>query len=136
MASGGFVRVGVWARILAMVAAAVPAAGALAQPACAAATASKRIALVIGVSLYDSVNALPNTLSDAQMIGDTLKTLGFTVRMLVDPSRKDLVSAVDAFQQDSKGSEAAVVYFAGHGGRSPGSTTCSPRTPATSPSIR
>jgi len=115
MASGGFGRVGVGARILAVVVASVLAAGALAQPAWAATAASKRIALVIGVSHYESVNALPNTLPDAQMIGDTLKKLGFTVRMLVDPTRKDLVGAVDAFQQDSKGSEAAVVYFAGHG---------------------
>jgi uncharacterized protein len=81
----------------------------------ASAAAAKRIALVIGVSHYQSVNSLPNTLPDAQMIADTLKKLGFSVRMVVDPTRKDLMTAVDALQQDSKGADAAVVYFAGHG---------------------
>jgi TPR repeat protein len=89
-------------------------AAALQAPA-ALAAAPKRIALVIGVSHYEMVNALPNTLPDAQMIADALKKLGFSVRMVTDPTRKDLVAAVDGFQQQSRGAEAAVVYFAGHG---------------------
>jgi TPR repeat protein len=86
----------------------------LPQPSLAAA-AAKRIALVIGVSHYDMVNSLPNTLPDAQMIADALKKLGFSVRMVTDPNRKDLMAAVDGFQHDSAGADASVVYFAGHG---------------------
>ena len=110
MAAGGTLRKQARTLILALT---VLAASIVAQP--AAAATAKRIALVIGVSHYESVNALPNTLPDAQMIGDALKKLGFSVRMVIDPTRKDLLAAVDALQQDSKGSEAAVVYFAGHG---------------------
>lgn len=111
MASGGFVREWVRTRLAAM--AFLLAACVLSAPAWAA--PSKRIALVIGVSHYEMVNALPNTLPDAQMIADALKKLGFSVRMVTDPTRKELMAAVDALKQDSQGSEAAVVYFAGHG---------------------
>ena len=109
MAAGGSIRKRARVRILAMT---LLAASAMTSPAWAAA---KRIALVIGVSHYETVNTLPNTLPDAQMIGDTLKKLGFTVHMVIDPTRRDLMAAVDSFQQESKGSEASVVYFAGHG---------------------
>jgi TPR repeat protein len=81
----------------------------------ALAAQQRRVALVIGVSRYETVGALRNTLSDAQMISDTLTKLGFSVRLLADPRRADLVSAVDAFQKNAEGADAAVVYFAGHG---------------------
>jgi hypothetical protein len=110
MAQGHSVRFAHRLRVAALAAVSMLALGA-GTPAAAA----KRIALVIGVSHYQMVNSLPNTLPDAQMIADALKKLGFSVRMVTDPTRKDLVSAVDSFKQESQGAEASVVYFAGHG---------------------
>lgn len=122
MAAVGLVRG--WGPVRSLAAAVSLTVLALAAPAWGA---PKRIALVIGVSRYETVNKLPNTMADAQMIGDTLKKLGFTVNLLVDPQRKDLVTAVDAFQKDAQGADAAVVYFAGHGAEVAGVNYLFPR---------
>jgi len=115
------VRGGVRIRCFAIIAL---ACGLMATPAWADA---KRVALVIGVSRYQMVKQLPNTLPDAEMIGDALKKLGFTVKMVIDPQRKDLAAAVDAFQHDAQGADAAVVYFAGHGAEVAGVNYLFPR---------
>jgi hypothetical protein len=44
-----------------------------------AAHAEKRVALVIGNSAYQAVPKLPNPDSDARLMSDTLKSLGFFV---------------------------------------------------------
>ena len=102
----------------------VLACAVLATPAWATA---RRVALVIGVSRYETVRQLPNTQPDAEMVGDTLKKLGFTVNLLIDPQRKDLMAAVDAFAHDSQGADAAIVYFAGHGAEVAGVNYLFPR---------
>lgn len=77
--------------------------------------AAGKIALVVGVGRYETGGALANTIGDARLVGDALRKVGFTVNTLADPSRQELVTAVDAFQRQSEGAEAAVIYFAGHG---------------------
>ena len=74
-----------------------------------------RVALVVGVAHYQSVNPLKNTVGDAQLVGDALKKLGFTVTPLFDPQRKDLVAAIAAFAAQASDADAAVIYFSGHG---------------------
>ena len=121
MRTGGSLRVGQWTRSLAL---GVLAVCALAASAWSAPT---RVALVIGVSRYDVVGSLPNTQADAQMVADSLKGLGFNVRLVMDPERKDLVAAVDQLQKDAKDADAAVVYFAGHGAEVAGVNYLFPR---------
>ncbi len=86
-----------------------------------------RVALVIGVAHYESVNPLKNTLADAQLVGDALKRLGFTVTPLIDPARKDLAAAITVFAQQARGADAAVIYFSGHGAEVAGVNYLFPR---------
>jgi TPR repeat protein/uncharacterized caspase-like protein len=83
--------------------------------ACAPAWAASKIALVVGVSRYAAGGVLRNTVGDANLVGDALRKVGFSVTTVTDPTRQELVAAIDALQQQSQGSEAAVIYFAGHG---------------------
>lgn len=85
--------------------------GLIAQGAFAAA----RVALIVGVSKYDKVPSLANPAKDAKLVQQTLQKLGFQVTVLTDPTRAALVEGLGAFEEAAQGSEAAVVYFAGHG---------------------
>ena len=80
-----------------------------------AAWAAQRVALIVGVSKYDKVPSLNNPAKDAKLVQATLQKLGFTVRMLNDPTRADLIEGLGLFEEDARDSEAAVIYFAGHG---------------------
>lgn len=79
------------------------------------ALAAGRVALVIGVSRYEKITTLANPAKDAALLKQTLEKLGFKVRALSDPSRSDLVEALGAFEEEAKGADAALVYYAGHG---------------------
>ncbi len=80
-----------------------------------AALAANRIALIIGVSKYEKVPALTNPAKDARLVQATLQKLGFQVTMLNDPSRVQLLEGIGAFEEQAKGADAAVIYYAGHG---------------------
>jgi len=77
--------------------------------------AATRVALVVGVSHYEKVQALTNPAQDAKLMQQTLQKLGFQAKLLIDPSRTELVEALGAFEEQAKGADAAIVYFAGHG---------------------
>ena len=77
--------------------------------------AAQRVALIVGVSKYDKVPSLNNPAKDAKLVQTTLQKLGFQVTVLTDPSRASLIEGLGAFEEAAKGSEAAVIYYAGHG---------------------
>jgi uncharacterized caspase-like protein len=84
--------------------------------ACQPAFAAKRVALVIGNASYRNVERLPNPANDAAAVAATLKAAGFDV---VD-SKLDLDAAgmrhvLREFADQSRDSDIAVVYYAGHG---------------------
>ena len=82
----------------------------------AASAPVRRVALVIGNSHYKAVDQLANTANDAKLIADTFKTLGFSdVRLLLDGSKEQMSSALQALAHDAVNASWAVVYFAGHG---------------------
>ncbi len=81
----------------------------------ASAWAAGRVALIVGVSAYEKVPTLANPAKDARLVQQTLQKLGFTVTMLSNPNRIELLEGLGAFEEASKGADAAVVYFAGHG---------------------
>jgi uncharacterized caspase-like protein len=80
-----------------------------------AAWAAQRVALIVSVSKYDKVPSLANPAKDARLVQQTLAKLGFQVKVLADPSRIQLIEGLGEFEEMAKGSEAAVVYYAGHG---------------------
>lgn len=77
--------------------------------------AAQRVALIVGVSKYDKVPSLANPAKDARLVQTTLQKLGFQVKVLTDPNRAELIEGLGDFEEAAKGSEAAVIYYAGHG---------------------
>jgi hypothetical protein len=83
---------------------------------CQPAFAEKRVALVLGNSVYQNVAPLSNPVNDGAMIAAKLKEAGFDV---VD-SRHDLPAAetrraLRDFADAARDADIAVVYYAGHG---------------------
>ena len=79
------------------------------------AVAAVRVALIVGVSAYEKVPVLANPAKDARLVQQTLQKLGFTVTVLTNPNRVQLLEGLGSFEEVAKGADAAVVYFAGHG---------------------
>lgn len=77
--------------------------------------AAQRVALIVGVSKYEKVPSLANPAKDAKLVQATLEKLGFKVQVLQDPNRLQLIEGLGAFEEAARDSEAAVVYYAGHG---------------------
>jgi hypothetical protein len=87
----------------------------LSHPALAA---PSRVALVIGISQYSSVPSLTNPQMDADAVSRALRDDGFDVTELVQPNelgRATLFASIKAFRAKATGTEAAVIYYAGHG---------------------
>jgi len=76
--------------------------------------AQERIALVIGNSNYE-ISPLANTLNDAQDITTTLEELDFTVTIVIDADRKEMIKAIRAFGKSLDKETVALFYYAGHG---------------------
>ncbi len=82
------------------------------------ARAEQRLALVVGNSAYTKVSALPNPVSDAKLIADSLTRAGFDVTVALDVTQRDLKRAVRDFSQklESTGPDGVgLFYYAGHG---------------------
>lgn len=76
--------------------------------------AAERTALVIGISNYQFVTPLKNTVKDADAIAKALKSLDFNVVTVMDGSAAQIEKALDAFAFASETADVALVYFAGH----------------------
>ena len=81
----------------------------------ASAHADKRVALVIGNSAYQNVAALTNPINDANAIAASLTRLGFTVTSQTDLGFDGMRRALRDFSSAARGSDLAIIYFAGHG---------------------
>ena len=82
---------------------------------CTPADASNKVALVIGNAGYRNVPALTNPQNDASAVAGALDRLGFSVTRLTDATYDRLRRAFLDFGRAARGSEMAVVYYAGHG---------------------
>lgn len=81
-------------------------------------TVEPRIALVIGNAHYENAMKLANPANDAELIGSTLKKLGFDVILVTDAEQKKMQRAVIEFgdRLAKAGPEATgLFYYAGHG---------------------
>jgi uncharacterized caspase-like protein len=83
---------------------------------CSPAWAEKRVALVIGISKYQSVPRLVNPARDADAMSVLFKKAGFDV---VESGRdlgiSDLRKSIRLFSETSRDADISVVYYAGHG---------------------
>jgi len=79
------------------------------------ALAAEKIALVVGMSQYQSVTTLDNTVNDARGVSDTLAGIGFQVTTLLDGTGAEFRAAIDEFAFRSETADLALIYFAGHG---------------------
>jgi TPR repeat protein len=77
--------------------------------------AGDRIGLVIGMSQYDNIPDLKNTVNDARLISETLNGIGFKVTTLMDAPMAELMDTIDDFSFRSETADLALIYFAGHG---------------------
>jgi len=73
----------------------------------------KRLALVVGNAAY-SVSPLANPANDAADVAAKLKKLGFEVILLTDKTKKQIEQALDYFNNNTKGYDVALFFYAGH----------------------
>ena len=94
----------VWALFLAALAAAGP-------------LAAERAALVIGNGAYrgGGITELANPGNDARAVAGKLRGLGFAVMQGLDLDEDAFWSKVEEFAAKTKGTEAALLFYAGHG---------------------
>ncbi len=83
-----------------------------------AGAADRRVALVVGNARYLNAPLLDNPANDAQLIAQTLQSLGFTLvgggaQLNLDKAGFD--RAVRSFGQALQGADIAMFYYAGHG---------------------
>ncbi len=86
-------------------------------PACHAAP-ERRVALVIGNGAYRHVNALRNPDSDARLMAETLRRLGFSLvggAAQLDLDRAGMEAAIRQFRAAIAPGAVAFFYYSGHG---------------------
>lgn len=76
---------------------------------------SKRVAIVFVYADYYAAPALPGAERDMARVAGALRSAGFTVQTLLDPTSDALEAALDALERDSADAEAAALYATGHG---------------------
>ena len=79
------------------------------------AAAQKRLALVIGNSMYMYGGILSNPENDANDIGRKLQQLGFDVMLFNNLDQKNFKKAIDDFGMNLKSYDVGLFYYAGHG---------------------
>lgn len=75
----------------------------------------RRVALVLGNSVYKNMPSLQNPKNDAADVETSLKSLGFETVMATDLDRAAMNSAIDRFSRLVPGANVALVYYSGHG---------------------
>jgi len=81
-------------------------------------TTERRVALVIGISAYQSITTLTNPINDAKLMAATLRDLGFTLvggDALTDLDKPTFDRVIKEFGASLKGASAGLFYYAGHG---------------------
>ena len=81
----------------------------------APALSSKRIALVIANSAYETAGVLKNPGHDANAIADKLRNVGFEVFEKRDLKHAELEATLFEFGKRARKADWAMIYFAGHG---------------------
>jgi hypothetical protein len=86
----------------------------LAQP--SAPRMEKRVALVIGNDRYLYVPPLKTAINDARSVQSVLQgRYGFETTLLLNATRSQIVSALNAYRRDLGADSSLLIYYAGHG---------------------
>lgn len=75
----------------------------------------KRIAYVIGNGDYTKLSKLKNPVNDAILMGNTLKDLGFEVRIDTNLTYRRMNQSLREYMDTLRQFDVALLYFAGHG---------------------
>ena len=75
----------------------------------------KKVALVIGNGAYAGNNALANPTHDATRMKETLQSLGFHVKVLLNGDEQGMKSYIKEFVNEAVQADIALFYYAGHG---------------------
>ncbi|MBX4940699.1 caspase family protein [Rhizobium binae] len=75
----------------------------------------RRVALVIGNSVYKTLPSLPNPANDVEEVANTLRSAGFDVTIGVNVDRIGLEDTVRRFLRSTNNAEAGLIYYSGHG---------------------
>lgn len=83
----------------------------------AGATATDRLALLIGNSRYETATPLRNPENDIEVVARSLEAVGFSTTKIANADRNAVLAAIDTFAATVKKADRPVVmvYFAGHG---------------------
>ncbi len=76
---------------------------------------AERVALVIGMSAYQNVPVLNNTINDAERIAAKLQEVGFSVTLATDKTQAEILDIMDTCSFQAETADLALVYYAGHG---------------------
>ena len=79
-----------------------------------AASAGKRVALVIGNNRYPRPLDLDNPVNDATDIYGKLVKLGFDAELKTDLNKPEMEAAISEFEQKASKANVALLYFSGH----------------------
>ncbi len=77
-------------------------------------SAQNRVALVIGNGAYRNA-PLRNPVNDARLMRNLLRKAGFSVTIVENARKNELINAIRSFGRSLKNSDAALFYFSGHG---------------------
>ncbi|MDD9942735.1 MAG: caspase family protein [Myxococcales bacterium] len=90
----------------------------------------RRVALVVGNGAYSHIGSLKNPPNDAQLMGRTLRSLGFAVTVVTDADQKQMTRSVEEFERRLAEADVGLFYFAGHGVQRGGRNYLVPTAPA------
>ncbi len=76
---------------------------------------AKKMALIIGNSIYSNTSALTNPANDAQIIANAARAAGFEVTMASDLTMANFQRTLRDFRVAAEGADVAMIYYAGHG---------------------
>lgn len=95
------------------------------------ASASDRVALIIGIDEYENVPRLSKATGDAIALGARLEQLGFEVDMLLNGSRREIAQKLSGLRARAESATTVLVHFSGHGVASGGENFLLPKDVST-----
>lgn len=76
---------------------------------------TKRLALLIGNSNYQTAGKLKNPTNDVDLMQDVLKKLGFKIKVIKNATKRTFLKALTSFGEELDNFDLGFFYFAGHG---------------------
>jgi TPR repeat protein len=75
----------------------------------------KYYGLLIGVERYKSAPNLNlrTSVADAESLAEVLKSYGFSIRLMTNPTRDEILSALNQYRATLEATDSLVIYFAG-----------------------